>query len=292
MSTSDPDFYETKKFSPEPDESTARGRGCFFYGCLITGILALLLAITIGLTSYVIYRSINEFVQQNTATAPRELPKVQIAPEALQSIKKKVDQFKNTVEADNATTTLVLTADDLNAIIDSTPDLKGQVYLSIEDNLLKGKLSVSLDKLSTFFERFGIKALRGRYFNGEISVKGNFGNGSLNLTIESLEVNGRSLPEPVVTNVNNMIIQFSKDPDIANEMRKIDSIEVKDGKVLIKRQVSKKGTEASPSPTTPDLPDHVLAPPDDAQPGEKPSGGGAAVEEPKPSKPILPAKTP
>ena len=71
MSTSDPDFYDAKKFSPEPDEAPTRQRGCFFYGCLISGILALLSLIAIGIITYVLYRTFTEFVEENTATAPR-----------------------------------------------------------------------------------------------------------------------------------------------------------------------------------------------------------------------------
>ncbi len=99
MSTSDPDFYASKKFSPEPDEVPTRQRGCLFYGCLISGILALLLLIAIGIITYVLYRTFTEFVEQNTATAPRELPKVEVPPETRQAIKEKVKEFEKPVDA-------------------------------------------------------------------------------------------------------------------------------------------------------------------------------------------------
>jgi hypothetical protein len=286
MSTSDPDFYDAQKFSPEPDKAPTRERGCFFYGCLITGILALLLAIAIGVLTYVLYRSFTEFVELNTATAPRELPRVEVPPEQRLAIKEKVDQFKKAVDADDDTETLVLTADEINALIDENPDLKGQAYLTIEGDRIKGKLSLSLDKLSSrVFEKIGIKALRGRYFNGEIEVKGSFSDGTLRLVIESLEVNGRKLPEAVVSNLNDSVIQLSKDPDFAKEARKIDSIEVKDGKLIIKRPGKKKRTES-------DLPDHVLAPPDAGKPAGKPADLGAPADVATPPTPVEPAKKP
>ncbi len=187
MLTSDPDFYEAKKFSPEPDEEPKRGRGCFFYGCLITGILSLLLAITIGITTYTAYRWFTDMVEQNTATAPRELPRVEVSPQTREAIKEKVDQFKKAVDADDSTQTLVFSADELNALIEENPDLRGQIFLSIDGDRVKGKLSLSLDKISSrVFEKVGIKVLRGRYFNGEIEVKGSFSDGTLKLIVESL----------------------------------------------------------------------------------------------------------
>ena len=262
MSTSDSDFYEAKKFSPEPEDKPARQLGCFFYGCLITGILALLLAIAIGVITYALYRTFTQFVEENTATAPRELPKVEVSPEARVAIKEKVEEFKKTADAAEPAETLVLTADELNALIDDTPDLKGQIFLTIEGDRVKGKLSLSLDKFSPFFEKVGIKVLRGRYFNGEVEFKASFGDGTMKLIVESLEANGRRLPEPFVTQVNDMIIQFSKNPDIADDLSKIDRFEVKDGKLIIQRRVRRKGSQPG-TPTAPDdLPDRVLAPPD------------------------------
>ena len=72
--------------------------------------------------------------------------------------------------------------------------------------------------------------------------------------IESLEVNGRRLPEPFVTQVNDVLIEVSKDPQHAGKMDKVFSIEVKDGKVIIKRRIKDKkpGPEAvTPPPVEP-----------------------------------------
>jgi hypothetical protein len=292
MSTSDPDFYEAKKFSPEPDEEPTRRHGCFFYGCLITGILGLLLLIAAGLITYVLYRSLSQFVDENTATAPRELPKVEVPPEARQAIKEKVDAFDKAADVKDSPQTLVLTADELNALIDESPDLKGQIYLTMEGDQIKGKLSIRLEKLSYFLEKLGIGLLRGRYFNGEVELKGSFSDGTLKLMIESLEVNGRRLPQPFVTQVTDMIVEFSKDPRHANEVNKIESIEIKDGKLIIKTRVKNKGTGPSAPPAPHELPDHVLTPPDSERPAEKASKDGPPTDMPTPAPPGGPAKKP
>ena len=48
MSTNDPEFYQAPKFTPEPPQALPKQRGCFFYGCIIASILAVLLAIVHG----------------------------------------------------------------------------------------------------------------------------------------------------------------------------------------------------------------------------------------------------
>ena len=67
-----------------------------------------------------------------------------------------------------------MTADEINALIDENPNLKGQIYLAIEGDLVKAKLSLALDPLSKALEKLRIQALRGRCFNGEVAFKGSF----------------------------------------------------------------------------------------------------------------------
>src|SRR5262249_41277252 len=75
MATSDAEFYEPHKFTPDPYEPP-RQHGCFFYGCIIASVLALLVMIAVGLLLFVAYRGLGQLVEQYTATAPQELPKV------------------------------------------------------------------------------------------------------------------------------------------------------------------------------------------------------------------------
>ena len=48
MSTNDPEFYQAPKFTPEQYQAPPRQRGCFFYGCIIASVLAVLMAILVG----------------------------------------------------------------------------------------------------------------------------------------------------------------------------------------------------------------------------------------------------
>ncbi len=85
-----------------------------------------------------------------------------------------------------------------------------------------------------------------------------------------------------------MVVQFSRDPDVAKETRKIDSLVVKDGKVIITRHVNKPKAGAVTPPAPRELPDNVLAPPDAGQP----AASKAATDTAKSSPPEAPAKKP
>ena len=60
----------------------------------------MLLLIAVGIIAYVAYRSFTEFVEENTATVPRELPKVEVPPERRLAIKEKVDDFTKADEVE------------------------------------------------------------------------------------------------------------------------------------------------------------------------------------------------
>ncbi len=253
MATSKPDFLEAQSFSPAPYGEPPRERGCFFYGCLISSVLGLLALIGVGIFSYVVYRSFVRIVAENTDTAPRELPKVELPVAAQQTLNKRIESFKKAIDAGVAAEPLVLTAAEVNALIEQNSTWKGQVFVTIDGEKLRGKLSISLDKFSNVLEKIGIAVLRGRYFNGEVELKASLNDDILNVMIESLEVNGRLLPKKFVEAVNKSTVEFTNDPKLADETRKIESLEIKDGTIIIKGRDAKKVREragfASPSRT-------------------------------------------
>ena len=159
MSTNDPEFYQTPKFSPEQYQAPPRQRGCFFYGCIIASVLALLMVILVGIARLrrLPLCSIRQ-VDEYTATAPEQLPTVEMPAEKRQALKDRVEAFRKAVDAGTAIEPLVLTSDDLNALIEENPELKGTVYVKIEGDEVKGRVSFPLDKLKLPFTM-----VKGRY---------------------------------------------------------------------------------------------------------------------------------
>lgn len=257
MATNDPEFYQAPKFTPEPPMAAPRQRGCFFYGCIIASVLALLVATMLAMLAYFAYRGFNQLVDQYTATAPRELPTSEMAPEERQAIKDRVAAFGKAVEAGAPTEPLELTSDDLNALIAENAKLKGKIHVKIEGKEIKGQISYPLDD---FAKVPLLGMLKGRYLNGEAALKASLEDGVLFVTLDSFEVNGKSPPENVLTNLRqqNLAKDAFDDPKAAATLRKLESLEVKDGKIIIK--VRAKPGAATGADTKKDLPSDVLAP--------------------------------
>ena len=115
-------------------------------------------------------------------------PRSRCRPSSVKTLKDRVEAFRKAVEAGTPIEPLVLTSDDLNALIEDNPELKGMIYVKIEGDEVKGQVSIPLDKLN-----FGM--VRGRYLNGEADFKASLFDGVLIVTLEAIEVNGKKLPE-------------------------------------------------------------------------------------------------
>jgi hypothetical protein len=274
MATNDPEFYQSPKFTAEPPAAVPRQRGCFFYGCIIASVLALLVAIMVAIGIYIGYRFLNQLVDEYTAAAPRELPKVEMPAEKRQALKDRVEAFQKAVTEGTSTEPLELTGDDLNALIEEKPELewwRGKIYVKIEGEKIMGQISIPLEKI-------GLSMVKGRYLNGEADLKASLRDGILTGTLDSIEVNGKRPPEQMMTGIRqeNLFKDAYNNPKNAEMLRKIESLEVKDGKIILK--VRAKG---GASPVEP-------VPPSSNQPKAEP----AKIEPPKAKVETAPAGAP
>ncbi|MFO0890522.1 MAG: hypothetical protein U0790_15440 [Isosphaeraceae bacterium] len=229
MASYDPEFYQAPKFSAEYDESRPRQRGCFFYGCVIASILAALLLIALAVGAFFFMRFLSGVVDEWTSPSPMELPRVQIPEEDRQSVRRRVDEFRKAVESGTADEPLVLSSDNLNALIEENEDLRGKIFARIEGDKLKARVSIPLDRL-------GVGMLRGRYLNGEAELKASLSQGVLVVTLDSVEVNGKRLPENLLQELRdqNLAKDAYNNPRHAGLIRRFESLEIKDGRIILK----------------------------------------------------------
>jgi hypothetical protein len=241
MSTQDPEFYQTPKYAPEQYQAPPRQRGCFFYGCIIASVLALLVLILVGILAFVGYRMFNQAVEKYTATTPEKLPTVEMPADQRQALKDRVEAFRKAVEQETASETLVLSSDDLNALIEESPQWKGKIYVKVEGDEVKGRVSIPLDELN-----LPLPMLKGRYLNGEADLKASLFDGELIVHLDGFEVNGNKPSEQVMTELRkqNFAKDAAKDKDLASTLRKIESLEIKDGKITLKVRAKPAGASA------------------------------------------------
>ena len=108
-------------------------------------------------------------------------------------------------------------------------DLRDKVHVDVEGDKVKGQVSFPL-------EGIGLPAFKGRYLNGKATLKVSLEDGFLRVTLDALEVKGKPVPATFIDQLRtkNLAEDASRNPENAEAIRKLESIQVKDGKVIIK----------------------------------------------------------
>src|SRR5262245_57352896 len=99
-------------------------RGCLFYGCLSLAVIAFVIVMCVGVGLYFAKRAFDTLVADFTESSPAKIEEAAYPPPQLQELRSRMAVFQQGLE-DNATgpaRELVLTADDLNALIAANPD--------------------------------------------------------------------------------------------------------------------------------------------------------------------------
>ena len=211
---------------PMPQAPHPNKHGCFFYGCLTT--LVLLIVLAVG--GYLTYRYLVDRAMAYTQSAPMALPKVDLPPKELAALQARADKFFDAIEKQNEQAVLVLNEKELNALIgsaDTARQFKDSIYLSIEGDQIKGQISLPLEKFLSSF--------KGRYLNGEAAIKVSLANGVLIVTMQSVKVGNKAVPEEAMQTLRqqNLAKDAYKDVRTAEKIRKLESITVKDGSIIV-----------------------------------------------------------
>jgi hypothetical protein len=212
-----------------PLEPVKTGRSCLFYGCLTVSVLTLLVFVAVGIGVYSVYRYATGMLNQYTSTTPMALPRVELSKEQMEDLEKRGEAFLNGAGTGEDHPPLVVTADELNAKMAQNPDLKDHFHVELPGDKIEAQISLPLDKLK-------IGALKGRYLNGKGTLRVHLLDGNLVVFLETLEVNGKPVPAQVMQAFKgkNLAEEFARDPHNAEELKKIESVEVKESKLVIK----------------------------------------------------------
>jgi hypothetical protein len=200
-----------------------RRYGCLFYG----GVLAILLML-LPLGGLLLGKRL---INQYTDAQPVALPIFQMPASEFQKLRERVNEFKEAVNERSPTAPLELSGEDINALIASEPEYeayRGKVYVTIEGERLTAKMSAPLD-------RFGLKALKGRYFNGQGTFRVSLEEGALIVSPTALEAKGKPLPDRFMSQLRkkNLAADVNQNSRASVAFEKLKAIEVKNGKLVI-----------------------------------------------------------
>jgi len=186
--------------------------------------------------AFLAVRFVRNQIADYTDAAPLKLPKVEMGETEFSQLKERVKSFGDAMEKAQPTEPLVLNERDLNALIANNPDAKelaDKFYVSLDGDQVKGRVSFPLPNLGWLG--------KGRYLNGEAAFNVSLENGVLIVTAREVRVKGRTLPDSIMDRIRqeNLAKEVYKDPKNAEAIRKFDSLQVLDGRVIIKARPAK-----------------------------------------------------
>jgi hypothetical protein len=209
-----------------PAEKTSR-RGCLFWGGIIAGVL-LLFVIIVG---YAGYRYVRNLVYQYTDTKPLEIPAVHLSDTEITNLQQRIQKFDKAIEADKPVEPLILTANELNALIaneSKTNPSPVRLYFSLNEERVQAQLSVPTDG-------FGVRMLRGRYFNGSGDFAVSVHDGRLMLNVKSLSVKGKPLQEQFMQPLReqNFADAWTNDVEFNQALAKLRELKIENGELIV-----------------------------------------------------------
>jgi len=208
-------------------------RGCLFYGCLSLTVLALLLVLG-GIAGYLfVKRTTERWIADFTETTPAQIEKVEYSRVQTDAMQERLATFKQALDGGTNLLELILTADDLNALISTQRELKDRLFVKIDGDQVRGEISMPLNNL-------GPLKLNGRYLNAAVTFKITLANGSLDVRLQDAQVKGRPLPSMVLSEFkkNNLAQEYQKDPKVAADLEKFDAVQVTNGTVILRNKAS------------------------------------------------------
>lgn len=200
-------------------------RGCLI-GCLVFFVGTLILVAILGFAAY---SFVGGVMNQFTSETPRELPVVALPQEQKDLLFGKVDTFGQALNNNDLTLQpLELTGDEINTLLREYPDGQNGVdwiTVQIIDGIIRADVSVPLAEMG----------LGNRFLNGSGEIKLEFQDGKLQLFMNSIEVDGQSLPAQFLSALQqqNLAQQMTADPKTQAILDKIQSVQVLEDRILI-----------------------------------------------------------
>jgi len=212
---------------PPPIRPVKEGHGCFFWGCMTTLIVIAL----IGVAAYMGIMKLASVAKQYTSDRPMKIESVELSPARMADLNARIAAFQQAVKTDDPAR-LVLTADEINALLSSRNELKElhiMAHLDIEGDKITAAMTMPCP-----IHKFG---LDGRYINGKATIQMLLQMGRLLVYVDSIEADGKRLPEQFMTGFRskNLAEKAMEDPKTAAAIAKLKSISVQDGAIIFEK---------------------------------------------------------
>ena len=205
--------------------------GCFGRGCLILLVFLIVLAIACSAGMYwglhrnsaLFYGSYWMAKTGSLAEAPTPVPEFNPSNQQIQLVQERWQDFEQKTRAGQSAE-IELSADDINALIATSEDVRGKVFASIDRDQLRLQVSVPIGK---FFGR------QGYYFNGDVIIELEGAQSLEGPRISRITVKGEQVPTDFL-NWKYRSRQLREYLAEQGNVYEIDSTEIREGKVVLR----------------------------------------------------------
>src|ERR1041385_1542081 len=196
-----------------------QGTGCCAKGCLILIVFFIVLGIAFVGGSYLAIRYLR---REYFPTSHVQFSMSPATEQEQEAVRARWDAFEKAARAHEAAR-IEMTANDLNALIDSEPRLHGRAHVSIKNNVAHLQVSIPVAN---------VRWLRGHYINAECAVQSAADGSPSDARVTQISVNGRAVGDEVVRwqygswSLRRYMSDWSNDNNL-------ERFEVADGKVIL-----------------------------------------------------------
>jgi hypothetical protein len=208
-----------------------KGLGCFARGCLILLIFAIVLAIACFAGMYwglhrhsaLFYGSYWLAKTRSIAEAPAPVREFSASDQQIEHVRERWQDFEQKTRAGQAAE-IELSADDINALVATTEDVRGKLFASIDGNQLHLQTSLPIG---------GFLGRPGYYFNGDVIIELNGAQSLDSPEFSRITINGQQVPTDFLTwkYRSRQLREYLADQRNAYD---IGTIEIRDGKVILR----------------------------------------------------------
>jgi hypothetical protein len=212
-----------------------KGLGCFGRGCLILLVFLIVLAIAsfagvywgLHRHSALFYGNYWLSKTRSIAEAPTPVPEFNASDQQIQLVQERWQDFEQKTRAGQPAE-IELSADDINALIATSDDVRGKVFASIDGDQLRLQASLPIG---------GILGRPGYYFNGDVIIELKGAQSLDNPRLSRITINGEQVP----TDFLNWKYRFRELREYLAEQGNaydVGTIEVHEGKVILRSRTN------------------------------------------------------
>ena len=207
-----------------------KGLGCLARGCLILLVFAIVLAIACFAGMYwglhrhsaLFYGSYWLAKTRSIAEAPAPVPEFSASDQQIQRVRERWQDFEQKTRAGQPAE-IELSADDINALIATSEDVRRKVFASIDGNQLRLQVSLPIGE---------VLGRPGYYFNGDVVIELKGAESLDSPQFSRITINGEQAP----TDFLNWKYRSRQLREYLAEQRNaydVGTIEIRDGKVIL-----------------------------------------------------------